>query len=172
MMARKASDAHRSPAGWEIAPATFADIPEITRLFLKLHLYNASLDPRFALADDWQHHLALCIERTLDGQDQLAILAREQGRPVGFLLAAVHRDSPLYRHREWVDVEALYVERAWRGTGLADELIGRARVWAIELGLPALQLYVTASNARAINFYERQGFRQAQAVMRTMLPAR
>ena len=42
--------------------------------------------------------------------------------------------------------------------------------WAAELGLPAVQLYVTASNTRAMRFYERQGFSPAQVIMRTLLP--
>lgn len=54
---------------------------------------------------------------------------------------------------------------------MADELLGRAFDWAAGLGMPAVQLYVTATNARALRFYERQGFQQAQAVMRVLLPA-
>jgi len=155
---------------WEIVPVTREEAAVIKSLFFKLHLYNASLDPRFALAEDWERHLTARIERALDGRDHLALLARAGGRPAGFLLAAVHIDAPLWRHREWAEVEALYVERQWRGTGLADELLGRALDWAAERGLPAVQLYVTACNTRAISFYERQGFRSAQAVMRTLLP--
>jgi GNAT superfamily N-acetyltransferase len=160
----------RPSTEWEIAPVGREELAEIKRLFLKLHLYNADLDPRFALAEDWERHFAARIERALLGWDHLALLARDQGRPAGFLLAAAHRDSPLWRHREWAEVEALYVERPWRGTGLADDLLGRAFDWAADLGLSAVQLYVTASNTRAIRFYERQGFRSAQAVMRAQLP--
>jgi GNAT superfamily N-acetyltransferase len=161
---------HRPRTSWEIVPVTREEVAEIKRLFLKLHLYNANLDPRFALAEDWERHFTALIERALIGQDQLALLAWDQGRPAGFLLAAVHRDFPMWRHHEWAEVEALYVERLWRGTGLADALLGRAFDWAAALGLPAVQLYVTASNTRAVRFYERQGFRPAQAVMRTLVP--
>ena len=44
---------HRPDTTWDIAPARHAEIAEIERLFLKLHMYNANLDPRFALAEDW-----------------------------------------------------------------------------------------------------------------------
>jgi GNAT superfamily N-acetyltransferase len=155
---------------WEIAPVAREEVAVIKSLFFKLHLYNAGLDPRFALAEDWERHLTARIERALVGRDHLALLARVGGRPAGFLLAAVHVDDPLWRYREWAEVEALYVERAWRGTGLADELLVRAFDWAAERDLTAVQLYVTASNTRAISFYERQGFQSAQAVMRTLLP--
>lgn len=162
---------HQPSTSWEIAPVAREGVAEIKRLFLKLHRYNASLDPRFALAEDWEWHFTALIERALIGRDHLALLARDRGRPAGFLLAAAHRDSPLWRHREWAEVEALYVEHPWRGTGLADDLLGCAFDWAAELDLPAVQLYVTASNSRAMTFYERQGFRPAQAVMRALLPA-
>lgn len=156
-------------AAWDIAPVAREEVPGLKQLFLKLHLYNANLDPRFTLAEDWERHFVAHIERALNGRDHLALLARDHGRPAGFLLAAMHRDSPLWRHREWAEVEALYVERPWRGTGLADVLLDRAFDWAAELGMPAVQLYVTASNTRAIRFYERQGFRPAQTIMRTLL---
>jgi GNAT superfamily N-acetyltransferase len=163
---------HPPSTTWDITPVAPEEIAELKRLFLKLHLHNAGLDPRFTLAEDWERHFTACIDTALHSREHLALLARGQGVPVGFLLAAVHRDAPMWWHREWAEVEALYVERAWRGTGLADALVGRAFDWAAELGLPAVQLFVTASNARAIAFYERQGFRPAQAVMRTLLPPR
>jgi GNAT superfamily N-acetyltransferase len=160
----------QQPGSWTIAPVARDEVADIKRLFLRLHLHNADLDPRFALAEDWERHFTALIERALIGQDHLALLARDQGRPAGFVLAAVHRDSPMWRHRDWAEITALYVERPWRGTGLADDLAGRALSWAAELGLPAVQLYVTASNARAMRFYERQGFNPAQVIMRTLLP--
>ena len=162
--------AEQQPSSWTIAPVARDEVADIKRLFLRLHLHNANLDPRFALAEDWERHFTALIECALTGRDHLALLARDQGRPAGFLLAGVHSDSPMWQHREWAEIMALYVERPWRGTGLADDLAGRALNWAAELGLPAVQLYVTASNARAMRFYERQGFNPAQVIMRTLLP--
>jgi GNAT superfamily N-acetyltransferase len=161
---------HHTYPGWDIAPVAREEVADLRQLFLKLHVYNANLDPRFALAENWEQHFASMIERALIGQDHLALLARDQGRRAGFLLASVHRDSLLWQHREWAEVEALYVERAWRGTGLADALLGRAFAWAAARSMSTIQLYVTASNTRATRFYERQGFRPAQTIMRALLP--
>src|SRR5262245_10237232 len=50
------------------------------------------------------------------GRGSFTLLARERGgRPAGFVLAADHRDGPLWQRRAWVEVEALYVEPAWQG---------------------------------------------------------
>jgi GNAT superfamily N-acetyltransferase len=172
MTTRSGLAVHPSSTTWDIAPVASEEIAELKRLFLKLHLYNADLDPRFSLAQDWERHFTAYMETALHSHHHLVLLARDRGRPAGFLLAEVHRDAPLWWHREWAEVEALYVERSWRGTGLADALVGHAFDWATELGLDAVQLFVTASNERAITFYERHGFQPAQTVMRTLLPRR
>jgi GNAT superfamily N-acetyltransferase len=162
---------NRDNRAWAIRPMGRDDLPALKRLFRKLHLYNASLDPRFALADGWEKHVDALFDGPLPAPRRLALLASVQGRPAGFLLAAVHQDSPLWRHRDWVEVEALYVERAWWGTGMADALLSRAFDWTALLGLVAVQLYVTVTNTRALRFYQRQGFVPAQTIMRALLAA-
>ena len=162
------------PAGaWEIRAARQGDAAVLTRLFLKLHLFNASLDPRFALAEDWERHFAAVLDRALAGGERLALLARDRAnaQPIGLALAALHRDAPLWQHRTWVEVEALYVELDWRGTGLAEALLAPVSDWARRLGEPVLQLYVTSTNVRAVRFYEDQGFRPVQSIMRKVLAA-
>lgn len=148
-----------------------ADIAEIKVLFGKLHAFNAALDPRFALSEEWASHFDAAIQQALSGSDSLCLLAREAdtGLPCGFALAEVHRDSGMWRYREWVEVEALYVEDTWRGRGLAEALLAHACEWADSIGQPAVQLYVTASNERAIRFYRHEGFRETQAIMRKVL---
>ena len=44
--------------------------------------------------------------------------------------AAVQEGGPLWKHRDGVEGEALYVERDWRGTGLAAALLAAALTWA------------------------------------------
>ena len=57
-----------------------------------------------------------------------------------------------------VELERFYVARAWHGRGLADLLmqtaVGQARAW----GTDVVWLGVWERNARAIRFYEKQGY--------------
>jgi GNAT superfamily N-acetyltransferase len=157
--------------GWVLRRARAGEAGAIKALFWKLHAFNASLDPRFALADDWEAQLDPALAHALAGRDALCLIARERGtsQPCGFALAALHRDSGLWRHREWVEVEALYVEAAWRGRGLAAALLERACGWAARVGQPVVQLYVTARNERALSFYRREGFQQTQVILRRVI---
>jgi ribosomal protein S18 acetylase RimI-like enzyme len=147
------------------------DVMAVKTLFCKLHTFNAALDPRFALSVQWEKHFHATTKRTLHSYDSICLIARETGtyQPCGFVLAAVHRDAGMWRYHEWVEVEALYVEDAWRGRGLGETLLSRICEWAESVGQPVVQLYVTVSNERAICFYQREGFRQTQAVMRKVL---
>jgi ribosomal protein S18 acetylase RimI-like enzyme len=159
----------RETAPWAIRPVERADVAALKRLFYQLHRYNAHLDSRFALAEGWEHHVDDLAAGAAAAGPRLALLARHGRRPAGFVLARVHRDAPLWRERDWVEVEALYVEPAWRGAGLADSLLAHALAWAADKGVAVVQLYVTASNARALRFYARHGFHHVQAILRTEL---
>jgi GNAT superfamily N-acetyltransferase len=166
-----AAPAAPASRGWAIYRMQRADVAEVKALFRKLHAFNSALDPRFALSEEWEAHFDATIEEMLRGDESLGLIAREMGtgRACGFALAAVHHDSGMWRYHEWVEVEALYVEDTWRGSGLADALLARACGWADSVGQPVVQLYVTASNDRAIRFYEHEGFHETQAIMRKVL---
>jgi len=155
---------------WAIRPLQHGDVASVKVLFRQLHAFNAALDPQFALSENWEVYFDTVIEEALDGK-VLCLLAYEigTGRPCGFAMAAIHHDSNMWRVNEWVEVEALYVADAWRGSGLADILLTRACDWAESVGQFVVQLYVTASNDRAIRFYQHEGFGETQAIMRKVL---
>ncbi len=150
-------------------PAQVEDCAAIISLFEALHVYNASLDPHFALSDDWETILREQFRSTYDDPDMLWLLVKAGNAAVGLLIAAVHTDSPLFRHRRWVEVQALYVADSHRGMGIARCFLNRVYAWAQVLHLPRIQLYVTASNIRAQSVYADEGFATSQAIMRKKL---
>ena len=141
----------------------------VRQLFGALHAFNASLDPRFALADGWEQlldeHLAL-VRETDRG---LTLLAWDADEPVGLIMMDRHTDSRLFRHRQWVELLAIYVAPQVRGGSLARQLLAMGTTWAVECGYDRIQLYVTASNERAKEFYQRAGFKPVQEIWRLEL---
>lgn len=59
--------------------------------------------------------------------------------------------------------------KAIGGGPLSSQLIERAQAWAIARRLDRIELYVTASNLHAKEFYVRHGFRPVQAILRLPL---
>jgi ribosomal protein S18 acetylase RimI-like enzyme len=152
-----------------IVSAQPADCDVVVSLFGALHTYNASLDAHFALSDEWESLLRREFQDTCGQADKLWLLVKDGEKAVGLLIAGIHTDSPLFRHRQWVEVEALYVADSHRCMGLAHALLNRAYAWAEANGLPRVQLYVTATNERAQSVYTEQGFSMTQAIMRKTL---
>jgi ribosomal protein S18 acetylase RimI-like enzyme len=84
-------------------------------------------------------------------------------------MASEHVDSPLFRHRCWAELAALYVAPAARGGDVADRLLTEALAWAGERGAGEVRLYVTVSNERARRFYASADFRPLQEIWTTAL---
>src|SRR5262245_56665053 len=127
-----ARPAPRAPAScdgeqWALRRVQQTDVMAVKTLFCKLHDFNAALDPRFALSEQWEAHFDAAIQQARHGDDSLCLIARETvpDQPCGFALAAVHCDAAIWRFHRWIEVEALYVEEAWRGRGLAETLLAR-----------------------------------------------
>jgi GNAT superfamily N-acetyltransferase len=154
-----------------ITPARLTDADDVIRLFGALHEHNATLDSRFALAEDWQHLVRDYLRQSARSEDSIWLLARDGDRAIGFVLVEVHTDSPLYRHRRWAEIVGLYVEPTFRGANISRRLMEHAYAWAMEHHLSVMQLYVTASNHTARRFYARQGFATSQVIMRRLLTA-
>lgn len=149
-----------------IRAATPADAAEATRLFGALHKYNAALDPCFALADHWEDLVEQYIQQSQHSDERLWLLGYANDQAVGFVLAEVHTDVPLHKHRRWAEIVGLYVDDEHRGGEVADRLMAQTYAWAAQHQLHSIQLYVTATNTRAQHFYARHGFHTTQQIMR------
>jgi GNAT superfamily N-acetyltransferase len=145
------------------------DADTVIRLWGALHEHNADLDPRFALADNWERLVGEYLRQSEHGDDSAWLLACVDDRTIGFVLVEVHTDSPLYRYRRWPEIVGLYVEPEFRGSNAAHVLMEHAYAWAVLHKLRMMQLYVTAANEQAQRFYRKQGFATSQVIMRRVL---
>ena len=86
------------------------------------------------------------------------LLATLGGDLVGYASLMQDAANPAVVAAHPVELERFYVARAWHGRGLADLLmqtaVGQARAW----GTDVVWLGVWERNARAIRFYEKQGY--------------
>src|SRR5215469_10382973 len=69
--------ASRHEQGWVLRRARRRDAPAVKALFWKLHAFNAGLDSRFALADDWEVYFDPMLDQALGGRGVLCLIARE-----------------------------------------------------------------------------------------------
>ncbi len=153
----------------EVRPAGADDLPRVSELFGALHAYNATFDKAFELSDEWPGYLAEAFNRALGQPDALWALAWDGAEAVGLLIAETHLEPPIFRRRYWLELSALYVRPSHRRYGVARQLVDHLTAWAEARGLDAIQLYVSAANAGARDFYARQGFTVLQEIWRKRL---
>jgi len=130
--------------GVTVRPATAADVPAIARIW------------REGWADGHEGHVpeALVAERTPASFDQRARervgqtwVADSGGTVAGFVVVV---DD---------EVEQVYVDRSWRGRGVAERLLRHAEAVIGQGGRRTAWLAVVAGNTRARRFYARLGWR-------------
>ena len=154
----------------EIRPATLRDLPRVAELFGALHAYNATFDPHFELSADWATYLEETLTRTHDEPDWLWALAWDGDEAVGLVVGQTHFDPPVFRRRRWCELSALYVRESHRRYGVARGLVEHFLAWARERDFDTVQLYVSAANTGAKDFYARNGFHVLQEIWRAPVP--
>ena len=85
------------------------------------------------------------------------IACAEDGRQLGYIHLRPAKDGVTDEPCGYISLVATTAES--EGTGVARHLIGAAEDWARGRGYRLLSLDVFADNARAVEFYERRGFR-------------
>ncbi|TVR71943.1 MAG: GNAT family N-acetyltransferase [Sphaerobacteraceae bacterium] len=152
-----------------IRAASTEDTWAVRKLFKGLHDFNASLDPRFSLAENWEQYLDEHLKREWNGARSLTLIAWEGERPIGLLMLAGYSDSPLFQYRHWAEILALFIDPEVRGGMLALRFVRMAKSWAKDHGYDRIQLYVTATNERAKRFYQKCKFEPVQEIWRLEL---
>ena len=104
------------------------------------------------ILDDRREKVAERVDKwrgILGGQDSIWVAEDTEGL-IGFASTGPARDNDM---DDTLELYSLYVRAAYWGTGVGYAL------FEVAVGDHAAYLWVLADNARAIGFYERQGFR-------------
>ena len=130
-----------------VRAATEADLPALRALFTAF--FNEHPPPRYR-AIELEQELAEVEDLA---RNEIALLAEDDGEPVGFTLARAHHGTGY--------VSDLFVVAAARQRGVAKALLGAAAEALRAKGLSHVTLNVDEDNASARAVYDRLGFRTA-----------
>ncbi|RWX16802.1 GNAT family N-acetyltransferase [Rhizobium hidalgonense] len=128
-----------------------ADEVEAFRL-IRLEALRAEPSSFASRYEDWE---ALSPEEWVDRLNEPVFIAFQDSAPVGIMGLFRQRSSKM-AHR--ATIVMVYVRADLRGTGLARRLLQAVSDHARDLGIRQLEFFVSAENAAAIRFYQRQGF--------------
>jgi GNAT superfamily N-acetyltransferase len=140
-----------------IREAVPEDIPDLVASSGALFAEDAgSRDPTMNL--EWpRQHGHLQFTETIGDPERLILVAVEAGAVVGHLTGAL-TEGTAYRPITVATLTSLYVRPEHRSTGVGADLVRRFRGWARERGADRVAVVAYAANARALRFYQREGF--------------
>jgi len=126
---------------------------------------NRRLDP--AVADEYFAELA----EELAQKQGRAFVAERRGEVVGWGVLVVE-EGPLFvteDERSYAYITELFVNEAARGLGVGQALIAACEEEARRLGLKQIMIGALSGNRRAMDIYERAGYRPYTAELRKYL---
>jgi len=88
----------------------------------------------------------------------IGYIAFDRDAPCGLVVCYADKNEP-----GRADIFSMWVDPAYRRTGVGTALIDGLKNWAVARNLHELRLMVTSVNSSAIRFYERLGFRMSGA---------
>lgn len=98
------------------------------------------------------------LSRELNNPDSEFFFARVNGEIAGYLKLNKGTACTDDRYAFALEIERIYVRKEFKGAGVGQSLMKKARERMLELQMPWLWLGVWEKNEPAIRFYEKQGF--------------
>ena len=141
----------------EIRLATAEDVPTLAMLEQELVRTDAPGDPYLVRTKTLQE-LEAHYREVLTRDWGLCLVAAQDGELVGYLTGST-TDSPDWRPVTATEIHALFVKEPFRSQGIGTRLVDAFVHWSRERGVEVVELGAFASNARALQFYQRAGFR-------------
>jgi ribosomal protein S18 acetylase RimI-like enzyme len=154
-----------------IRPATAQDVPAVVPMVRKIAAFHQELDPakyaaRGDVGDMYHHWLT---DRAGDSRSVFLVAepppAPDRPPLVGFLIAGVEKEIPIYLLREFGLIHDLWVEPDYRNEGIARQMVTLAIERFTQIGVKQIRLYAAWENGPARQLFERCGFRPSSVEM-------
>jgi len=153
-----------------IREATPDDSAAIGRLWQELMSFHRDFDPRrFCLAPDALHTWDQYLAEHMRDEGRLVLVAEAHGHVVGYALAGVGQDPPVFSTAPHGLVGDFCIAAQWRRRGLGRQLFAGLVSWFRARGLREVRLSAHASNPVSNAFWQAMGFQPYLIRMRRSL---
>jgi GNAT superfamily N-acetyltransferase len=135
-------------------------LPGLVELQVAAEEAERAFSPDLGARHPDRRHARRCFKRTLCNPDRRTFIARAGRRPIAMMGIDLHRSR--YRHdvvRRYAYLHSLFVQPAFRGTGIARRLVRQGLAWARRSGAQQARLEMAIANRPARSLYESFGFR-------------
>lgn len=146
--------------------ARLTDLPQLVNVwqsFMDEHRKTVcEHEPRYnelyTLKKDAQTQIHDYFRRMIHSKNALFVVAVEGDTIIGYALAKVKNNIPVYAVTHLGELSDLYIAADHRGTGIGRRLLDEADDWFRKQGLTWSTVGVNTANARARTLYKKHGY--------------
>lgn len=153
----------------EIRPATPGDVPCVLPMVTKLAALHESWDrAKYGYRPDpAEMYRGWLASRARDPRSVFLVADRGEGESpiIGFLVATIEKELPIYRLQEYGFIHEVWVEPAYRHEGLARQMVMLTIEQFGELGVKQVRLDTAQANDSARALFNSCGFRASTVEM-------
>lgn len=148
------------------------DVGAVVELWKELMDFHKALDPVFTRRRGGHTTFAEYLRKEYIGRDRRRAWVAQAGRQiVGLCMAVIEDYPPVLVLKRYGHLEVLAVAKQWRGKGVGEKLLRRARRWFCEKGMSRVEVHNSTANELAERFYAKTGFRPYLRTLFLELPA-
>lgn len=155
-------------------PATLDDVPALLDLADALVALDKTFDPSLDGAYNRSSAGVAWLKSSITDADACVRVCDATNAPglAGMIVGRMDEAAPWRRiNGKLAELELLSIAPAWRGHGIGKMLTDSFALWARERGAARLWVRVSAGNAGAIRFYQREGFGNYDVILEHPLPS-
>jgi RimJ/RimL family protein N-acetyltransferase len=150
----------------DIRPATPEDVPAVLPMVAKLAALHESWDPaKFGYRDHPEEMYRGWLRTRATDPRSVFLVAQREDRIVGFLIATVESEIPIYRLKEFGFIHDIWVEPEYRNEGVARQLVMLAIERFRAIGVKQVRADTATANEPARGLMRACGMRPSTTEM-------
>ncbi|HEY9690589.1 MAG TPA: GNAT family N-acetyltransferase [Oculatellaceae cyanobacterium] len=152
-----------------IRPAIPADVPAVLPMVAKTCAMHESLDPaKYGFLPHPEQRYEKWLTKLATNERSVFLVAEDKTLPnklVGFIVATVEREIPIYRLQEFAFIHDLWVEPEYRSMGVARQMVTQTIEAFQGMEVTQIRLDTAADNQTARHLFSSCGFRPSTIEM-------
>ena len=149
----------------EVVRALKSDIPAILEIWKELMDFHVPFDSRYTLSEGAEESMNDHLERLVEAEDALVIMAVENTKPMGFGIARIRNYPPVFIKQTYGTIEDLAVSSEYRRKGLGELMLNEMLDWFRFRGIDRVELRVASMNTVGYSFWRKHGFTDYMHIM-------
>jgi len=97
--------------------------------------------------------------KQIQSDDAMVLVAIEQEEVLGFLIAEIGNQPPVFRLDRWGIITDLGIKKEYRRNGIGEKMLSEAMNWFAKDNIKLVEVYLLVQNQVATSFWSKQGFR-------------